>query len=263
MNALSYTGKTAKYVNLLFLFLGLLMMILPFMLQVDMMQWGFGTAFIGLFIFLTTLLLAPFFGKRAAIMAKIQRGEGILAWWRYPADIWEKERQEQISDLTGMKIGGIVLGAIFALIGIVLFATDPDDMGMFLAFMLGIGIFFVILAQLAAANQKKRLLRTEDEAIIHTDGLFYRGELTSWGNGINRLKAIGFNWRNPSQLLFCYRQLRRYGQRRAVAMIPIPPGQEAVAANFVAWFNRPLDADWQAFYDRSSAVETDNDSQSQ
>ena len=263
MNAQSYTGRTAKNVNLFFLLLGLGMMLVPFALETflpsaaDMMQWGFGCAFIGLIVFITTLILAPFFGKRAAIMRKIQKGEGILAWWRYPADIWEKQRQQEISDLSGIRIAGIVLFAIFALIGVVIFATDPEEMGLFLAIMLGIGVFILIISRISAGSAKKRLLNTEDEAVIHADGLFYRGELTSWGRGMNRLKAVGYNMRDPSQLLFCYRQFRRRGDRCAIAMIPIPPGQEAVAANLAGWFNLPMDMSWQAFHDRSSTVETD------
>ncbi len=255
MNARMYTGNTAKTVNLCFLLIGFLMVILPFLLQADMMQWGFGIAFIGFFLFLTTLILVPFFGKRAAIMKKIHRGEGILAWWNYPPEIWEKQRQEAISDLVGMKIGGFVLGGIFALIGIVILATDPDDMGAFLAIMLVIGVFFILLSQIAARSTRKNLLNTIDEAIIHEQGLFYRGTLTSWGNGMNRLKAVGFNMRNPSQMLFCYRHFQRRGDRRAVEVIPIPPGQEGVAANIVSWFNRPMDRDWQDYFDRTSVEE--------
>jgi hypothetical protein len=258
MNAMTYTGKTAKTVNLLFLILGLGMMVLPFAFAVDMMQWGFGSAFIGLVVFITTLLLAPFFGKRASVMRKIQKGDGILAWWRYPADIWEKQRQQEISDLAGIKIAGIVLGAIFALIGVVIFATDPEEMGLFLAIMLGIGVFILFISRLSAGSAKRRLLKTEDEAVIHADGLFYRGELTTWGRGMNRLKAVGYNMRNPSQLLFCYRQFRRRGDRRAIAVIPIPPQQEAVAANLVGWFNLPMDMGWQEFHDRSAATAPDD-----
>lgn len=254
MNALTYTGKTAKTVNLFFLLLGLCMMALPFALQADMIQWGFGCAFIGLIVFITTLILVPFFGKRAAIMAKIQRGEGILAWWRYPADIWEKQRQQEISDLSGIRIAGIVLGAIFALIGVVIFATDPEEMGLFLAIMLGIGVIIFLISQISSKTAKKRLMKTEDEAVIHAEGLFYRGELTTWGRGLNRLKAVGFNMSDPSQILFCYRQFRRRGDRRTIAMIPIPPGQEAVAANLVGWYHLPMDQDWQAFHDRSQLV---------
>lgn len=255
MNPLRYTGKTARAVTTILLILGLCMTVLPFALDADIMAWGAACAFVGFFIFLTSLILLPFFAKRAAVMNKIQKGEGILAWWRYPAEDWEKERKTQIADLGGMKIGGFVLGGIFLLIGIILFATDPDDMGMFLAIMAGIGLLMVVVSQLSAAAQKKRLAAIQDEAIVHTDGLFYRGELTTWGNGMNRLKAVGWNMRDPSQLLFCYRQMRRTGDRRAVAMIPIPPGQEQVAANVVGWFNRPLDQSWQAYYDRSSDEE--------
>ena len=256
MNPLSYTGKKGRTINLLFLLLGLTMTVLPFAIDADIMAWGAACAFVGFFIFVTALILLPFFVKRAAVMNKIQKGEGILAWWRYPAEAWEKERQSQIADLGGIKIGGFVLGGIFLLIGIILFATDPDDMGLFLAIMGGIGLLMVVVSQLSAAAQKKRLMVTQDEAIIHTDGLFYRGELTTWGSGMNRLKAVGWNMRNPYQLLFCYRQMRRHGDRRAIAMIPIPPGQEQIAANVVGWFNRPLDQAWQAYFDRSSAEET-------
>jgi uncharacterized membrane protein YgdD (TMEM256/DUF423 family) len=255
MNAQTYTAATGRTVSVMFLLAGLVMVILPFALDSDFLEWGGASLFVGLVIFTTSLFLVPFFAKRAAVMARIHRGDGIMAWWQYPVEAWEKERQVQISELGGMKIGGFVLAGIFALIGIIIFATDPDDMQLFLLIMLGIAALMVLASQLSAKATRKRLLATDDEAVIHPDGLFYRGELTTWGRGMNRLKAVGVNRRNPTQLLFCYRQFQRRGDRRALAMIPIPFGQEQVAADIAAWFNRPITPDWQEYIDRTGVNE--------
>lgn len=244
MNASRFTGLVGRNVTLALLALGLAMMLLPVALDLDMMNGGAASLFIGLFLFVCCLILLPFFQKRAVIMRQIHRQEGVLAWWRYPAAAWEKEKKKQIGELGAMRLGGFALAALFALIGLIVFFMDVEEMGAFLLIMLGIGAFFILFTQLAAIVSAKRLETTEDEAVIHTDGLFYRGSLTSWG-GMNRLEAVGWDPGNPSMLVFCYRQFQRHGMKRTFARIPIPEGCEQQAVSLVETYRLPLDETWQ------------------
>lgn len=244
MNASRFTGLVGRNLTLVFLLVGLAMIAIPLALSVDMMDGGAASLFLGAFVAISSAVLLPFFSKRATIMSRIHRGEGVLAWWRYSGKTWEKKRDKEIGELGAMKLGGFALAILFALIGFIVFFMDMEEMGLFLLIMLAIGAFFILFSQLAVRVAASRLKTTEDEAVIHTDGLFYRGSLTSWGGFMNRLEAVGWDPGNPSSLVFCYRQLQRFSFRPVVERILIPPGEEQRAAEAVAWFKLPLNAFW-------------------
>lgn len=255
MNASTFTGNVGRNVTVLSLFLGIAMILLPLALQADMMDGGAASMFIGAFLAICSLILLPFFTKRAAIMNAIHRGEGVLAWWRYDATAWEKEKKKQIGELGAMKIGGFVLAGVFVLIGLVIFLSEPDDMVPFLLFMLTIGAFFAALGQISPRIAAKRLENTEDEAVVHTDGLFYRGTLTSWG-AMNRLEAVGWDPASQNMLVFCHQQFQRHGMRRHVLRIPIPLGQEQTAVSIIDHYNLPLSEKWQKYCGRARHQES-------
>ena len=244
MNASTFTGLVGRKVTVLFLFLGMAMIVLPIILQADMMDDGAASMVIGAFLAICSLILLPFFTKRAAIMNAIHRGEGVLAWWRYDTAAWEKEKKKQINELGAMKIGGFVLAGVFVLIGLVIFLAEPDDMVPFLLFMLVIGAFFAALGQISPRIAAKRLENTEDEAVIHADGIFYRGTLTSWGS-MNRLEAVGWDPAAQNKLVFCHQQFQRHGMRKNVLRIPIPLGQEQTAVSIIDHYGLPLSEKWQ------------------
>lgn len=254
MNASTFTGLVGRKVTVSFLFLGIAMILLPLILQADMMDGGAASMFIGAFLAICSLILLPFFTKRAAIMNAIHRGEGVLAWWRYDSAAWEKEKKKQINELGAMKIGGFVLAGVFVLIGLVIFLAEPDDMVPFLLFMLAIGAFFAALGQISPRIAAKRLENTEDEAVIHADGIFYRGTLTSWGS-MNRLEAVGWDPAAQNKLVFCHQQFQRHGMRRQVLRIPIPLGQEQTAVSIIDHYGLPLSEKWQKYCGRARQEE--------
>ena len=244
MNASKFTGLVGYSVNLAFLLLGIALIALPLVFQVDMMDGGAASLFIGIFITACSSVLLPFFAKRAAIMKRIHRGDGVLAWWHYEGKAWEKRRDKEIGELGAMKLGGFALAILFALIGLIVFLMDVRELGLFLLMMLGIGAFFILFSQIAARVAESRLKSTEDEAVIHTDGLFFRGSLTSWGRMMNRLEAVGWDPANPDALVFCFRQLQRFSIRPVFERIPIPLNESQTATEIVASFNLPLTPFW-------------------
>ncbi len=244
MNASKFTGHVGRNITLACLLLGIALIALPLLFQVDMMAGGAASMLLGVFITAGSVLLLPFFTKRAAIMSRIHRGDGVMAWWHYGGKAWEKRREKEIGELGAMKLGGIALAVLFTLIGIIVFLTDVQEMSLFLLMMAGIGTFFVLFSQIAARVAASRIRSTEDEAVIHTDGLFFRGSLTSWGRVMNRLEAVGWDPANPDALVFCFRQLQRFSIRPVFERIPIPEGESPHAVEIVSYYNLPLTPFW-------------------
>ncbi len=248
MNTLSYTGKKAVIINRVLLLVGLAMAFLPRPLMMDMMDGGYALIFIGAFLSLTTLVLTPFLEKRAQLMGKIHQGQGVLAWWRYPNTKWEKQKEKEIADLFPMMTGGIALGAIFLLIGVVVFFVDMDENAGFLGIMALVAIFFVGMTQVLARTGKKRLNKMENEAVIHENGLYFMGSLTTFGSNHNKLEAVGFDTEHGDALDFYFIEFRRGSGNHQIVSIPIPSGEENTAAKIISYYNKPVTEEIRSRY---------------
>jgi len=259
MGVNNFRGNRSVRINAIFIILGLFMMIIPFIAEIDSMGFGYAMAFVGLVVFLTTMILMPFFKMRANLIARIQRGEGILAWWRYDSNEWEQRMKKEISELFPMKAGGIALGVIFFLIGFVIFLADTDDNAAFFGMMIIIAIFFIVFTQLLALHSKKKLSVTVNEAVIHENGLFYIGQLTTWGKNNIKLKAVGFSSIEPNTLVFCYQEYRRGGSRDHATSIPIPFGEENTAIHIVSWHNKPITEHWAKYIHSTNEEEEEEE----
>ncbi|MCX7842298.1 MAG: hypothetical protein N2489_04405 [Clostridia bacterium] len=230
--------------------LGLAAIVIPLVLEMDMMNGGYASIVIGAFVGLTGFLVFLMFYSRAKVFENMLTGSNLLAHWHYSNDFWQKEMKEEIVDTGIAKIAGAVLGGIFALIGIVVFFADTDENGTFLLIMLGVGIFFTLVGFVAAAANKKRLQEALPEALIAREGIYYKGDLYTWNQRVlSHLECVAQDPTNPSNILFVMRQLsgRPVHYHQHFISIPVPPGEEGTANNIVHFFNMPMS---QEMYNR-------------
>jgi hypothetical protein len=98
MNASKFTGHVGRNITLACLLLGIALIALPLLFQVDMMAGGAASLLLGVFITAGSVLLLPFFTKRAAIMSRIHRGDGVMAWWHYGGKAWESDARRKLEN---------------------------------------------------------------------------------------------------------------------------------------------------------------------
>ncbi len=100
---------------------GGLLILLPFLTNLDMMEGGYALQFVGLFLILIGLVTAGIFGYRAARLNSIFSGEKLLAHWVYdPAQV-EKQAQRDRQEIKNANLVLFLVIAGFMLACIVLF----------------------------------------------------------------------------------------------------------------------------------------------
>jgi hypothetical protein len=246
---MGYKNKERRNANIsaIIMMIGIAGVVLPYVLDANMMGWGFGVSFVGIFVALSACFVFLMFRGRAKVLDRMFKNENVLARWQYSKEFWGKEYEEDMEDSGIAKVAGFFLGGIFLMIGIVVYMVNPDDNGMFLIIMLAIAVFFAIVGFAATAAEKKRITTSMPEAVISKQGLFYKNILYTWNNRlISYLVSVGISPVDHSKIIFTLRQLSRSSGSfihfyKSTLEIPIPPGQEQSASEIVKYFNLPLD----------------------
>ena len=246
---MAYKNKERKNANvsLIIMIIGLLAAVLPSVLKADMLKWGFAVSFVGGITGIITFIVFLMFNGRARIRERMFHNENVLAHWQYSREFWDQIYKEEMKDSGIGKIFGFFFGGIFTLIGIIIFAADTEENGLFLLIMLGVAVFFIIIGFVSSAASKKRIKTSLPEAIIAQEGLFFKNILYTWkSKGISYLESVTMDPVAPSTILFVLRQLSggaavgipHYHQ--FFLPIPIPPGQEPTAYSIIQYFNLPM-----------------------
>lgn len=245
---MDFKNKERKSANisLIILLISIIAVALPFVIDADMMDWGYGVALIGVVVGLTSFIVFLMYNGRARVRSRMFRNENILAHWKYSEEFWKNEIAKDNADAGIGKIIGFFLGGIFLVIGIVVFAADTDDNGMFFLLMLGLAVFFVIIGFISVSAQKRRIKASVPEVVIANEGLFYKNILYTWNNrAFSYLESVTMHPSEPSTILFVLRQLSG-GRGNAAHFhqnfipIPIPLGQEPSANYLIQYFNLPM-----------------------
>lgn len=263
-----YKNKERKNANisLIIMFIGIIAVLLPFLSNADLESWGFAVAFIGMILAVTMFFVFLMFNGRAKVQNRIFNNENIMAHWKYSKEFWDRIQTEDTKDAGIGRIFGFFFGGIFTLIGIIVFAVDPEENALFLLFMLGIAIFFVIIGFISTSAEKKRVNASLPEAIIAQEGLFYKNILYTWNTpAISFLESVTLHPVVPGTILFVLRQLS--GGRAHIShyhrfylAIPVPSGEEQSAASIIQYFNMPMRQDrWERMQQTGGVDIADNE----
>jgi uncharacterized membrane protein HdeD (DUF308 family) len=245
---MDHENKERKNVKISFtvMLIGILAAFMPFILNADMESYGFAVSFAGLLLAITSFIVFLMFRGRAKVLEGMFYDDMVLAHWTYPEEFRDRIREQDKEDSKIGRTVGYFLGGIFALIGLVFFAADPDENTLFLFILLGIAVFFIIIGYVSAAMERKKAETLIPEAIIAKDGVIYKGVLHTWNApSIAYLESVSLHPAIPGTILFVIKRLSgtratliRY--RRTYIAIPIPPGQEVSAEHIVDHFALPM-----------------------
>ena len=172
--------RRSANISLLLMAIGTLMVILPGIWNADMTGWGYGMAFLGGALALTAFFIFLMFNGRAKVWNRMFRQLDVIAKWNYSKAFWTRVFQEDLADAGIGKIVGFFFAGIFSLIGVVIFAIDTEENGVFLLIMLGIAVFFIIIGFISTRTEKKRAFSSPPEVVIAKDGLFFKNTLYTW-----------------------------------------------------------------------------------
>jgi len=231
---------------------GVLMILLPSLSAMDMMSGGYALQFIGLFVVITGLVTLWFYRARAAALARIFAGEGVLAHWTLDPTEVRKHAAAELAEVSENNRGLFLITAIlFVVIGIPVLVIPlwhdlvewPDPIacvivGGYFAVIPLLGLFAWGMPQLAY----RRALQDGAEVYMGKDGVFVNGALHTWKQPFTDLRRVRFHRQaKPPALEFDTLRgtLTRLGVvyfKTYTVAVPVPAGQEEQAENAVRSF---------------------------
>lgn len=238
------------YVSAIITAVGVLMLLLPSLTEMDMMAGGYALRFIGLFVVITGLVALWFYRARAAALARILAGENVLAHWTLDQSQVQKHATAELAEVSENNRGLFLITAILlVVIGIPVLVIPlwhdlvewPDPIalvivGGYFAVIPLLGLFAWGMPQLAY----RRAVQDGAEVYIGKDGVFVNGALHTWKQPFTDLRRVRFNRQaKPPALEFDIRTLTRLGVayfKTYTVAVPVPAGQEQPAENVARSF---------------------------
>ncbi len=214
--------------------LGLAMIFLPPLLGADMMDLGYGLAFVGVFIALTAFIVVFVYWRRFKAMDRLISGEGVLVHWTYDSETWrryaevsyQRKLKENQPKLILVAVLMLVVGAVIA---VPMFLDESDGLLPFLGIYFGAFMVIFLVAMTAPRMEYQYNLSHLGEALIGTEGLIVNGQLHHWKSLGGRLEGIKRVDGDPALLAFRLSYPNRYGRQEYEICVPIPMGREAEA----------------------------------
>ncbi len=228
------------------------MILLPALSGMDMMSGGYALWFIGLFVVITGLVTLWLYRARAAALARLFAGKGVLAHWTLDPTQVQKHAAAELADARENNRGLFLITAIlFVVIGIpvlvvplwedLVFWNDPIALtivGCYFAVIPLLGLFAWEMPRLAY----RRALQDGADVYIGKDGVFVNGALHTWKQPFTDLRRVRFNRQaKPPALEFDTLRgtLTRLGVvhfKTYTVAVPVPSEQEEQAENVARSF---------------------------
>ena len=226
--------------------IGIFLMLLPSLLEMDMMSGGYGLRFIGLFVTLCGLVVAWFYRARVTVLDRMLTGQGILARWTYE---WAEYRgqvnkayaQRSEDNRNLLKATAIIMLVVYAAVFTVPVLRGEDVLPLILLLYFGLLGVLAVPALGAPWLAHRRALQANPDTYISEEGVYLHGALHTWKQPFWELKCVALDTRGDKRALeFDMRYLTRLGwvhYETTTLTVPVPPGQEETADKVVRYFS--------------------------
>lgn len=212
----------------------LMMMGLPFAIDMDMMNGGFALIFISFFVMLMGIITSVIYFVRAKTLDKLLSGQELLAYWIYNPQEWQRYTEKEFEISKFEKVPLLILVSVISLIiGGIFAIADPEAGLVVFIVMLGLiallsGIVFVVPRLRHKHNQNSL-----GYAYIGTKGLYLNGYFHNWNMLGASLDSVSIIMDEIPMLEILYSFPTRTGRQEETVRIPIPQGQMAMAERIV------------------------------
>ncbi|MFH0876257.1 MAG: hypothetical protein V1859_10050 [archaeon] len=219
------------YVGLIIAIIGISLIFLPFILDMNMMNGGYAMIFIsGALVVPAGIITAAIYSTRASALNKILSKDDFIAHWTYTHEEWDKYTEKEKKDEYEAKIGlWKLLIAISAVVGIGFFiwAKDKEAALISISVIVGVIIFIRILIffqgrHLYALNKNNLGFAYIGKKGILLNQCFHSWNFLSWFENaeVDNKKKL---------LIITYSALAKHGKDYFTLRVPIPKGCEKEA----------------------------------
>lgn len=238
MSKHNYTVKNGErdrvIVSIVLLLLAVTFMCSPFVLRLDMMQWGYGIFFLGLFFTLSMGVITGIFLWRYNLVRAMLQEEDILARWEYSPEVHLGAAYERYCQRKKENFAKLAIATFFFILFAILFSVmgmltgEGEYMPTFVIIMLGIWTFISMVAVGMPIVYFYRERHTEPVTYFSRNGVYHYGQLYIWKKPFAQLDSVQFTpdkksvqFRIRSFALLGYFQYVPY-----VLTIPVPDGKQ-------------------------------------
>lgn len=222
---------------LIFSAMSLLAMVLPFTVEMDMMNGGFAMVFLSFFALLVGLITSAVFFVRAKTLDKLLSGQDLLAYWTYTPAEWRTYTETEFQIAKGEKVPLLILTSVICLVigGIFAFA-DPEAGLVVLGVMLGLIALLSLIVFIAPRLRHEKNQNSLGYAYIGSKGVYLNGVFHNWNMLAASVDNVSIEMEAIPLLAITYSFPARTGRQEETVRIPIPQGQFPMAENIVRYF---------------------------
>ena len=158
--------------------LGIIMVLMPRVLEIDMGDGGGALILIGITIAITGLAILPLMVKRDKMYENLMNASDRLACWEYNRDTWNQANEKRLTESKEKAKAIIFLidGLIFVITTVIVI-SDPDVAGPMFLVMGSIAVLLTIVAIVSPKIAYRVSQKQNPIVMIGRNGALYGSEL--------------------------------------------------------------------------------------
>lgn len=189
----------------------------------DMMRWGFGIAFISLFLAISFAITSIIYASMARRLNMVFSDANILIHWEYSQEEWlryskeefKKQKLEKRNIFITITAITIVVGGIFTLIHRDAWKVLSI---VFAGLLLLLALIAFIIPKIKYAKDRKNI---NPEVYISLNGIYLAGEFHLWNFLTSKLEKVSFD-EHEMLITANYSYMTRTGVSYTDVRIPVP-----------------------------------------
>ncbi|MCX6092337.1 MAG: hypothetical protein NTX23_05680 [Candidatus Bipolaricaulota bacterium] len=206
--------------------------ILPFAVGMDGMSGGYAAAFAGGVVAMSGAGVSAISAARARVVARLFADGGALLHWTYPESLRAEQADRGFIESRRRNWALLrVTAAVCTALAFLFVLARPHTRGVVIGVLLAAVVALTAVAAMEPFLERRCRRRQIPEAFVSFEAAYVFGMLHAWAQFGARVEDVGIVPGAVPALRVEYTTPLRLGLQDAVAMIPIPPGEEGRASD--------------------------------
>jgi hypothetical protein len=204
--------------------LGIFMILLPGMADIDGMDGGFALKMGGFFMIVVGLITYFVLIKNAKMYRRLANFQNVIARWTVPAAMYKEYAQyDKSADTARFKAMFWMIAVVSLVVGLILILMGLE-FGIIAGIILGLIAFIWIVSRIAIWNTTLRSNTLKGDLIIAKEGGIINGNLHNWSQLLAHLVKCDIIKVSDTLQVFevTYSTLQRTGEVQYTARFPFP-----------------------------------------
>ncbi|MCX7737303.1 MAG: hypothetical protein N2319_11395 [Candidatus Kapabacteria bacterium] len=236
--------RTVAIVWMILAFLFLLVVLSVIVLEIDINEGGGAMIFLGLFLFVVSIIVFLIYLTRAIQFDRIYKAldpanddsedELILAKWTYDKAFWDEFINVDMREKLSTNKSLFIITTILIVIIFGYFMIEDTETAPYIGLAgLAFIIFLFLISRLTPVLSARRLKNSNPECIITRTGLILGKQFHNWSSMGTRLESVRFTQDEQAMLEIIYSYPGKVTRSNYTILVPVPPDQLKKAKEIV------------------------------